>query len=154
MPDKYHKHPAHPPPVKRHNEPVILHVTVCTLARNQILADNRIHNVLSNVWRQATHWLTGYYVIMPDHIHLFCAPGVNTPSSVRRWAGYWKRLAGAAEPALKRQFQADCWDTQMRSQDHYIRKLEYVSENPVRWGLVRHSEDWPYQGKINSLPWI
>src|SRR5256885_6005252 len=27
-----------------------------------------------NAWKTADHWLVGRYVIMPDHIHLFCAP--------------------------------------------------------------------------------
>ena len=154
MARSFQKHPAHPPPVRRHNEPVILDVTVCAFEKRRILADDRVHDALRHVWRQATHWLTGHYVIMPDHIHLFCAPGVNTPPSIRRWAGYWKRLAGDAEPALKRQFQEDCWDTQMRSQEHYIRKLGYVRDNPVRLGLVEQSQDWPYQGNIHTLPWI
>ena len=150
----FHKHPAHPVPVRRHNEPIVLHVTVTTFQRRQVLTDERVHAAMVQVWRQATHWLTGYYLIMPDHIHLFCAPGVDIPLSVRRWAGYWKRRSGEIEANLKRQFQEDCWDTQMRSQEHYLRKLEYVRNNPVRWGLVQKPEDWPYQGNVHSLPWI
>ena len=154
MDNDFHKHPAHPAPVRRHNEPVILHVTVAAFKRQRLLANEQVQSVLTRVWSRAAHWLTGYYLLMPDHVHLFCAPGVDTPPSVRRWAGYWKRLAGDAEPSLKRQFQEDCWDTQMRSQEHYVRKLEYVRDNPVRWGLVEDPEQWPFQGNVNPLPWI
>jgi putative transposase len=154
MATDFHKHPAHPPPVRRHNEPVIVHVTVAVFGKRRILANDHVHEVLAQVWHQATHWLTGYYLVMPDHVHLFCGPGVDTPLSIRRWAGYWKRLAGEVEPALKRQFQEDCWDTQTRSQEHYLRKLEYVRSNPVRWGLVRTPEEWPFQGNLHPLPWI
>ena len=154
MTERYHRHPAHPAPIRRQNEPIVLHVTVATFQRQCILADERVHVALAQVWRQATHWLTGYYLIMPDHLHLFCAPGVHTPPPIRHWAGYWKRLAGNIEPGVKRQFQEDCWDTQMRSQDHYVRKLDYVMNNPVRKGLVADPEDWPFQGNIHPLPWI
>jgi len=34
-----------------------------------------VHDLLCSVWREATAWLVGRYVIMPDHVHLFAAPG-------------------------------------------------------------------------------
>jgi hypothetical protein len=41
----------------------------------------------------------------------------------------------------------------MRSQEHYLRKLDYVRDNPVRKGLVGRWQDWPYQGAMHSLDW-
>jgi len=55
------KYPAHPPPVRRHNQPIILLVTVCTQDRAAILANERVHDALVSAWSQATHWLVGYY---------------------------------------------------------------------------------------------
>ena len=148
------RHPAHPPPARRHNQPVILHVTVCMAARQELLANNEAHTALRAAWDVSRKWLVGYYMVMPDHIHLFCAPGCWPPPAVKLWAQYWKRLVSQAVPAVCRQWIPDCWDTQMRSQEHYARKLEYVSANPVRKGLVARSEDWPHQGHVNELPWI
>jgi len=31
------------------------------------------------------------------------------------------------------------------------KKWLYVRENPVRAGLVRSAEDWPYAGELNDL---
>ena len=93
-------------------------------------------------------------MVMPDHIHLFCAQGCGQPPPVQAWSKYWKRLVSQSATALCGQWIPDCWDTQMRSQEHYSQKLEYVAQNPVRCGLVAHSEEWPYQGKINDLAWI
>ena len=109
---------------------------------------------LRHAWAAARKWLVGYYMVMPDHTRLFCGPGCWTPPGVKVWARYWKRLVSQAVPTLKGQWLPDCWDTQMRSQEHYVRKVAYVSENPVRKGWVACSEDWPYQGKIGELPWI
>ncbi len=50
-------------------------------------------------------------------------------------------------------WQLDFWDTQLRKSTHYDEKWEYVSQNPVRAGLVRAPDDWPYQGELNELRW-
>jgi putative transposase len=146
-------HPAHPAPVDRHNRPVILLVTVATVNRLPVLASRDSEAALLDAWRRSSHWVVGNYVLMPDHVHLFCGPGVWPTRSVKGWVAYWKRLAGAAECAIKGAFVWDCWDTQMRNQDHYARKLEYVAQNPVREGLVERAEDWPFRGRLNELAW-
>ncbi|MBT3378788.1 MAG: hypothetical protein HN742_04130 [Lentisphaerae bacterium] len=148
------KRPAHCPVVERHNRASILHVTVCTTERRSVLADESTHATLRACWHDATAWLIGYYLIMPDHVHLFCAPGTWDRPSVASWVTYWRRMCTRHDPALKGIWQSDCWDTQMRDGEHYRRKLEYVGLNPVRAGLVLRTEDWPYQGHIADLPWI
>jgi REP element-mobilizing transposase RayT len=148
------KHPAHPVPVRRHNTPVILHVSVCTNPRRDILAAMEVHAALRQVWTKADHWCVGYYVIMSDHLHLFCAPARWDCVTVKDWATFWKRQVVRRLPFLKGCWESDCWDTQMRDQEHYIQKLEYVQNNPVRKGLVSQPEDWPYQGHMAELIWI
>ena len=115
----FHDHPAHPSPRRRHNQPVILHVTVSVYRRDPLLANSCVQEALEDAWTQAAHWKVGYYMIMPDHVHLFCAPGVDTPLTVRKWAGYWKRLSGELESVLKHRFRHDCWDTQIYVARHY-----------------------------------
>jgi putative transposase len=46
-----------------------------------------------DVWQQASLWLVGRYVIMPDHIHLFCAPNMLPMTPLKQWVKYWKSLA-------------------------------------------------------------
>jgi putative transposase len=146
-------HPAHPSPVERHNQPIIVLVTVTTVNRRPILADERAHEALRHAWANAVRWVVGYYMIMPDHVHLFCSPQTQERDTVKSWCKYWKRLAGTDAATLKGAFVWDCWDTQMRDQEHYLRKLEYVTQNPVRRCLVRTTDDWAYQGHMQELPW-
>jgi putative transposase len=146
-------HPAHPSPVEQHNRPTLVLVTVCTANRVAVLGNPQAHQALISAWHQAGAWIVGNYVVMPDHIHLFCTPAERGGHTIRDWVAFWKDRAGDGLPALRGMFQRDGWDTQMRTQGHYCRKLEYVRANPVRQGLVARAEDWPYQGRLNRLWW-
>ncbi len=48
-------------------------------------------------------------------------------------------------------FQREHWDRQLRSEESYDGKWEYVRQNPVRARLVTDPEDWPYQGELHEL---
>jgi len=50
-------------------------------------------------------------------------------------------------------WQRHFWDTQLRRGESYGEKWQYVLENPVRAGFVKQSQDWPYQGELNTLTW-
>jgi putative transposase len=147
------KHPAHLPNVERHNQPVVLFVTVATKDRRSILASERVHSTLVSVWPQARQYHVGGYILMPDHMHLFCSPAAHEAENVKRWVAYWKRLASIALKDLQPLWQRECWDTQLRDVVHYGEKWEYVMRNPVRKELVVRPEEWPYQGCLNELRW-
>jgi REP element-mobilizing transposase RayT len=149
------KHPAHMPVVERHNEPVIIFLTICTKDRKRILASPDSVNAIVVAWRNAKSWLVGRYVIMPDHIHLFCAPGVFPPEPLNQWVRYWKNLASRNWPHPNEQplWQRDFWDTQLRRHENYDSKWDYVLSNPIRAKLVSKEEEWPFHGELNVLPW-
>lgn len=153
-PDPGRKHPTHVPVVERHNEPVIMFLTVCSKDRKRIFACEDAAETIVNAWRQAQSWHVGRYVIMPDHIHLFCAPGPS-PEPLKQWIRYWKTIASKNWPRPNEHptWQRDFWDTQLRRHESYDSKLEYVVANPVRAGLVENSQDWPYRGELNLLRW-
>ena len=146
-------HPAHPSPLQKHNCPVIIFLTVCLNPRLNILNNTEAHEALRAAWKQAGEWVVGYYLIMPDHIHLFCSPTNIENTNFRKWVTFWKRLVSKKYPAVSGMWQNDCWDTQMRSGEHWIQKAEYVRNNPIRYGLVKDSKEWPYQGAISELWW-
>jgi hypothetical protein len=66
-------------------------------------------------------------------------------------------LTPTARPELRlipsQEWQTDHWDTRLRSGESYDAKWEYVRNNPVRAGLVKTADEWPYQGELNVLPW-
>ncbi len=62
-------------------------------------------------------------------------------------------LPSASETPRGWRWQPNCWDTQVRSGEHYHETWLYVRENPVRAGLVDDAGQWAYQGELNVLLW-
>ncbi|HSQ01005.1 MAG TPA: transposase [Candidatus Dormibacteraeota bacterium] len=145
---------AHPPVVERVNAPIIVFATVCTAHRRPVLAQPAAATTLREAWLRADTWFVGRYVVMPDHVHLFCAPRDDV--TLVRWVRFWKAITTRRWPGprLRPLWQRDCWDTQLRSATSYTEKWEYVRWNPVRHGLVHHPDEWPYQGEMTRLDWL
>ena len=145
----------HLPPLHYQNQSIILFLTVCTKDRQLLLNNPGIHYLLRENWIKADTWLVGRYVLMPDHIHLFCAPTTFPEHNIQSWVRYWKSMVSRDWPFVNAKpiWQKGFVDRQLRNQESYHEKWNYVLENPVRAGLVSHPKDWPYQGELNVLRW-
>jgi putative transposase len=132
------------------HRPTIVFITVCTKNRRSILASAKVHDALIETWSNATAWLVGRYVVMPDHVHLFATPGPQ-PLALENWIAFWKsRLARNVGTGI---WQEGYWDRTLRDGESYAEKWEYVRDNPVRKGLVGNAKDWPFAGSLNDLNW-
>jgi putative transposase len=131
-------------------QPNIFFVTVNAKDAVPWMADPVVQATLAGLWsRDATAWLVGYYLIMPDHLHLFCGPDDlhfgNDP-----WVEFWKRQFSRRPIGQSWAWQRKSFHHRMRNRIEYEEKLAYVRENP----LVSKTEDWPYQGRIHELRWM
>ena len=140
-------------------EPPIYFLTTCTASRRALLANAAVDRILRQEFSAAADrygWLVGRFTIMPDHLHVFCAPGGGREATslatfvggLKQWSA--KRIAkmlGVEAPI----WQAEFFDHLLRSRESYADKWRYVVENPVRAGLVETSRDWPFAGEIHSL---
>jgi REP element-mobilizing transposase RayT len=153
MPFRERKHPVHQPDLERFNESSVVFLTVCTKNRKRVLAMPDVLPLLCQSWHEARSWMVGRFIVMPDHLHLFCTPAESVGRSLDQWVRYWKTLASRRWPRPEQQpiWQLDFWDTQLRAGWHYDEKWEYVRQNPVRAGLVTEAAAWPYQGELNKL---
>ena len=80
------------------NRAIMLYVTVVTGKRNAMLADKAVQACIVAAWKAAADWLVGRYVIMPDHIHFFCAPATYPPPDFHRWMKQWKAQVSRSFP--------------------------------------------------------
>ena len=158
-------------------------LTVTTEKRDPWLANETVHRLLHETWSEAKAWLVGDYLLMPDHLHCFCAP-YDLKFTIETWISYWKRefalkrkrLVGSLAPPTapggasvlasqaggarlptslspEWKFQSRGWHHRMRDGENYSEKWLYVQENPVRKGLCQRIEDWPFKGKVFDLIW-
>jgi putative transposase len=132
-------------------------ITFCTHQRRPFLACDEVHAafaVFAKRGETSFNVAVGRYVIMPDHMHFFCSPRRDNVL-LERWVQFWKSRASQRWPRPEEYpiWLEGEWDTQMRQGESYASKWEYVVNNPVRAGLAKHSDDWPYQGELNVLRW-
>src|ERR1700677_1199610 len=137
----------------------IYFLTICVVGRRRVLANDQAFTILSAEFKSAPErygWKVGQFVVMPDHLHFFCAGNQQPDSaSLSRFIGGLKqwtakgilRAAGLSGPLWQKQF----FDNLLRSDESYESKWRYVLENPVRAGLVDAAEDWPYACRIAPL---
>jgi putative transposase len=133
-------------------QPTMVFVTLCSRKRKSHLANDSVHNALVESWRAATAWLVGLYLIMPDHVHFFCAPN-NEDHEIESWISFWKRRLRRQLRTAEALFQAHSFHHRLRRDESYSEKWDYVRMNPVRAGLVTDPDHWPYQGILNKLSW-
>ena len=116
-------------------------------------ANTTVQDSLAEIWRaEATAWLVGYYLVMPDHMHFFCAPH-DLHFGIDQWVEYWKSRFSRRHLGQSWPWQRKSFHHRLRNRIAYEEKLIYVQENPLRKQLVARPEEWPYQGRIHDLRW-
>ena len=131
-------------------QPNIFFVTVNAKDRVPWIGQGTVQNGLEKLWRnEATAWLVGYYLLMPDHLHFFCAPR-ELHFGIDDWVTFWKRQFSRAHPDTLWRFQRRSFHHRIRDAQEYTEKWIYVRENPVRHGLAKAAEEWPFQGIVHK----
>ena len=88
-------------------------------------------------------------ILMPDHIHVIVAPTKKREAKLGNFSAALKRWM-REELKVSWKWQPGCFDRLLRSRESLHDKRLYVQENPVRAGLVKRWEDWPYRYEFNE----
>jgi REP element-mobilizing transposase RayT len=87
------------------------------------------------------------YCLMPDHLHLLVA-GITEGADQLLWAKSFRRALN--RKLAPRRLQKQAYDHLLRpdesNPDAFASLSCYIGENPVRAGLVSHSQAWAYSG--------
>ena len=98
-------------------QPTIVLLSVCAKDRKPWIAQRAVQESLEEIWRKADAWLVGSYLLMPDHLHLFCAPR-DLHFTIEQWLTFWKR-------EFSRKHLTENWAWQRNGFHHRLR--EHVS---------------------------
>ena len=98
------------------------------------------------------------WVLLPDHMHcIWTLPDQDRDYS-RRWgllkSGFSKRvkdlvsLEKISASRIKHHeasvWQRRFWEHQIRNEEDFNNHIDYIHYNPVKHGLVKRVQDWPY----------
>jgi putative transposase len=125
-------------------------LTFCTNNRREVFTRA---DIVELVWwqilRAAGKWCFNIiaHVAMPDHVHLL-AEGTLDECDLKRFAALAKQWSCYGYKARERVklWQPSYYDHVLRDEESSLPFIRYIVENPVRSGLVRRPEDYPYLG--------
>ena len=125
-------------------------LTFCTDSRRHLFTTrDRVDLVLMQISRSAAEerFAIIAYCFMPDHVHLLIE-GQSESSDCRRFIARAKQFSGFhySKAFGHRLWQRYGVERILRSEDVTLVAARYVLENPLRAGLARHVEDYPYLG--------
>jgi putative transposase len=84
-------------------------------------------------------WYLKILLLMPDHLHCWLA--FQATQTSQTWFATFKRItAKIARIHWHRNF----FDHRLRHDESEAEKFEYICRNPLRAGLIRAEDEWPY----------
>ena len=91
-------------------------------------------------------------VVMPDHVHLVLTPFIDRGrQEIYSLVAIMRGIKGASARAINQRWmrhgpvwQEESFDQVLRCSEGLDAKVQYVLENPVRKGLVRHWNEYPW----------
>jgi putative transposase len=93
----------------------------------------------------ASDYLLRAWVVMPNHVHLLITPQVEVPALLRRLKGASARESNKLLGQTGRPFwQDESYDRLVRNAHELQRVQNYIFQNPVRAGLARPAEEYPW----------
>ena len=89
------------------------------------------------------------YCFMPDHVHLL-VEGQHVGADARRFIALAKQYSGYgyARRVGRPLWQRFAYERVLRSADAIREVARYIFANPVRVGLVKRAEDYPFSGSF------
>jgi putative transposase len=91
-------------------------------------------------YHERRRWTCRLFLLMPDHLHALLIFPYNQDMGdiVASWKGYHDKH-------LAVRWQENYFDHRIRNRQQLEEKDAYIRMNPVRRGLCRFPEDWPWQ---------
>jgi REP element-mobilizing transposase RayT len=90
-------------------------------------------------------------VVMPDHVHLLLTPlqdengwPYGLPLILKLIKGISARNINRLQSRSGPVWQEESFDHVLRTNESFEEKLEYIRQNPVRRGLAKQPEDYPW----------
>jgi len=111
------------------------------------LRDPRIAELVqASLWHNdGFHYRLLAWVVMPNHIHALIEVWQAPLGEIlKEWKGYTAKQANKLLGRKGAFWEDDCFDRYIRDEAHFGRLVRYIENNPVKAGLVKSKEQWPW----------
>ena len=88
------------------------------------------------------------YCFMPEHIHILIQGSKESSDTWTVVTGFKQRTGYWLSKHSHQRWQKDFYDRILRHDVGFAKQVRYIVNNPVRRGLVKNWEDYPYTGSI------
>ena len=112
-----------------------------------LLRDHRAAAVVEENWLHADgeNYRLLAWVVMPNHVHLLVEISEKPQAQlVKNWKGFSARRINRLLARRGKLWQDDYWDRYIRDEAHLRKVVHYIEANPVKAGLVKTPEQWPF----------
>lgn len=102
------------------------------------------------------------WVVLPDHMHCVWTLPEGDSDFSTRWSVIKARFSLAVAPWHKRKshiarrergvWQRRFWEHHIRNEEDLAAHIRYCRLNPVKHGIVRDPDDWPYSSFHRKAP--
>jgi REP element-mobilizing transposase RayT len=94
---------------------------------------------------QLSHYELGAYVVMANHVHLLIRPAIAPDRLLKSLKGATAREANRLLGLTGEPFwQKESYDHWVRNDAEFWKIRAYIENNPVKAGLVRNPQDFPW----------
>lgn len=99
------------------------------------------------------HYRLYAYAVMPNHVHMLVEPFIDPSRLLKSLKGSTARVANQSLGRTGEPFwQKESYDHWVRNQAEFGRIMAYIENNPVKAGLVRTPEEYPWSSAGSHRP--
>ena len=123
-----------------------------------LLRDDANAQIVVDAWQRfdGERYRLLAWVVMPNHIHVLIEPFAGQPlaSIVQSWKSFTGRAILHRYEGQPRSsvglWQREYWDRIVCDEDHYLKSIRYIHENPVAAGLCAVSGQWRWSSAYDG----
>jgi putative transposase len=125
----------------------IYFITASTFQRQKLFQSERFSVPFVDTlfhYRLERKFLLYEFVVMPNHFHLLMTPTVTLERVMQLVKGGFSYRARKELGFAGELWQPSYYDRRVRGAEDYVNFKYYIRQNPVKWGLAKAPEEFPY----------
>ncbi|MBS1727712.1 MAG: transposase [Armatimonadetes bacterium] len=113
-----------------------------------ILAEPKCAQIVQDslIWLHERSFHLVAWVVMPNHVHFlaYIDEGQSLSKALHSLKSFTGHELKRLHPEHETVWQSESFDRYIRTEDHFLSRIQYIHENPVMARLCDRAEDYPW----------